>query len=190
MKFRTLLDPFFSAVPHGVKKTPKKTVISIWRSSFGASKKFLYSKWFSWPKYKKKILSIFFFQIFWRVRAKILKNHEKNTPHFAKTPNFKSPLQDRMVKKKKNLDFEVLHQKCVENPGGHGGALRILIRVVFEKLEQFSWTSLFFLYSKMNRIRKRTLQRLAYISKLWFSSKFEDQNVGQKKNICALAIFF
>ena len=74
------------------------------------------------------------------------------TPHFAKTPHFKSPLQDRMVKKKKNLDFEVLHQKCVENPGGHGGALRILIRAVFEKLEQFSWTSLFFLYSKMNRI--------------------------------------
>ena len=40
-------------------------------------------------------------------------------------------------KKKKNLDFEILHQKCVENPGGHHGTLRIFIRTVFEELEQF-----------------------------------------------------
>ena len=80
------------------------------------------------------------------------------TPPFAKKVfgggkfQIGSDISGGQKKKKKNLIFEVMYQKCVESPGEHHRTIRILIRAVFEELDEFSWTSIFFLYSKMNRI--------------------------------------
>ena len=67
---------FLGRPPRG-RKTPKKTVFSIWRSSFGATEKFLYAKHFSWPKYKKKKIQKIFSQIFFRFFS---QNTENLTP--------------------------------------------------------------------------------------------------------------
>ena len=62
----------------------------------------------------------------------------KMTPYFRGSKFQIGPDISDGQKKKKNLDFEVIYQKCVEFPGEHHGTLRIFIRAVFEELEQFS----------------------------------------------------
>merc|ERR1711954_290737 len=169
--------PIFWADPHGVEN-PQKNSNSNLEVEFWSYRKFFILKMILLTKIQKKIFFENFFSDFLTSKRQNTEKSRKMTSSFAKKPPIsKHHYKIGWSKKKKNLDFEVLHQKCVENPGGHGGALRILIRAVFEKLEQFSWTSLFFLYCKMNRIWKRTIQRLVCISKLCIPRHFRGKNV-------------